>query len=44
LLIDALFVACSSAGYCENATEANPQCKQKSDCMAGQDCISNVCQ
>jgi hypothetical protein len=35
---------CSPAGYCASAAEANPQCTQQSQCTAGQDCISNVCE
>ncbi len=42
--IDARIDTCTAAGYCASAAEANPQCTQKSDCAAGKDCISNVCQ
>jgi hypothetical protein len=42
--IDVRIDVCSPQGYCASAVEANPQCTQKSDCAAGQDCIGNVCQ
>jgi hypothetical protein len=44
LAIDARIGTCSPQGYCASAAEANPVCTQKSDCPAGEDCISNVCQ
>jgi len=40
--IDARIPVCKE-GVCWSEAEANPQCTQKSDCPAGQDCVSNVC-
>jgi hypothetical protein len=42
--IDVRIDVCSPQGYCASGAEANPQCTQKSDCAAGQDCIGNVCE
>jgi hypothetical protein len=43
--IDARIGYCSTSdGVCRTQSEAHPQCTQKSDCPAGQDCIGNVCQ
>jgi hypothetical protein len=41
--IDVRIDVCTPAGYCASPTEANPQCTQKSDCPASEDCIGNVC-
>jgi hypothetical protein len=43
-LIDARIAYCGTDGVCRDQAEANPQCTKQSDCPAGKNCISNVCQ
>jgi hypothetical protein len=42
-LIDTRIGYCGTDQVCRSYTEAHPQCTSKSDCAAGQDCVSNVC-
>jgi hypothetical protein len=42
-LIDARIAYCSGS-ICVSQSEATPQCTTQSDCMTGQDCISNQCE
>ncbi len=41
--IDARIPVCVDS-VCRSSAEANPACTTQSDCTAGQDCISNVCE
>jgi hypothetical protein len=43
-VIDSRIGYCGMDGVCRTQAEAHPQCTQKSDCSATQDCIGNICQ